>query len=787
MGRSLFGIGIRSTHGPCLGALVALSVSLLLGASSAPASALKDPFTAVERSYWAFQAVTRPAVPATRNPQRTLHPIDAFVVARLEARGLALAPPAGKVELLRRVYFDLIGLPPDPAEVEAFLNDSAPDAYERVVERLLASPHYGERWGRHWLDLARFAESDGFEQDVTRPNAWRYRDYVIRAFNADRPYDRFVQEQLAGDELWPGSSEARIATAFNRHYAEEGNQKDLLLARQETLDDITKVVGSTFLGLTFECARCHDHKFDPIRQKDYYRLQAFFANVNHDDRFPIASPAERRDYERKLAAWESATEAIWAEMADLLMPHRNFTPEQLLSRYPDFVIEAVKTPASERSAMQAWMSSLLATKDCGTCPLRPQPYRDPSFRNVVRKLSADDRKRFDELDEALAKLEHLKPPEIPRGTGIVDVSADAPPTHVLGGGVYTNPLEEVQPGFLSILDPEPARIEPVAGSRTTGRRAALSRWLTDPANPLAARVMANRIWQHHFGMGIVASSSDFGVMGERPTHPELLDWLAAEFVDSGWSVKRMHRLIVTSATYRQSARVADYERLPEVNSADSRSSVQGPDADPGNRLLGHFPVKRLEGEIVRDAALSAAGLLNGTVGGPSVYPALPAGVTAPAGGWKADVPPATYRRSVYVFVKRNAPYPMLDAFDFPDTHEPCARRYQSTTAPQALALLNAEESQAWARAFAQSVEHLAGPDAGSQVEAAYRLAYSRKPDPWERDAALTFLNRQRAIVDAASGDPQPAEPAPSGASPNQVALSDFTLMLLNSNEFAYRF
>ena len=781
---------MRSSHYLRLCALVALALPFLLGANSAAASALKDPFTPQQRSYWAFQPVQRPPVPATPGLPQIPNPIDAFVVARLEDQGLTLSPPADKVALIRRVYFDLVGLPPAPAEVDAFLNDSAPDAYERVVERLLASPHYGERWGRHWLDLARFAESDGFEQDVTRPNAWRYRDYVISAFNADKPYDRFVQEQIAGDELWPDSAEARIATAFNRHYAEEGNQKDLLLARQETLDDITKVVGSTLLGLTFECARCHDHKFDPIPQKDYYRLQAFFANVNHDDRFPIVSAAERSAYERELAAWESATESIWTEMAELLMPHRNYTPEQLLSRYPDYVIEAIKTPAGERSSIQAWMSSLLATKDCGTCPLRPKPYLDPSFRNVVRKLGPDDRKRFDELDEALAKLEHLKPPEIARGMGIVDVGADAPPTRVLGGGIYTNPLEEVQPGFLSILDPEPARIEPVPQSRTTGRRAALSRWLTDPANPLAARVMANRIWQHHFGTGIVATSSDFGVMGERPTHPELLDWLAAEFVESGWSVKRMHRLIVTSGTYRQSARVVDRERPPADGSADAAPTVRGMAADPANRLLWRFPVKRLEGEIVRDAALSAAGILHPVVGGPSVFPALPAGVTAPAGGWKADGPPASYRRGVYVFVKRNAPYPMLDAFDFPDTHEPCARRYQSTTAPQALTLLNAAESQRWARAFAQRVERLVGLDAGRQVEAAYRLAYSRRPDPWERDAALTFLNRQRAMIDRVQSDPSqasPAEPVPADASLGQVALSDFTLMLLNSNEFAYRF
>ena len=761
---------------------VCLGVPLLVLPAIGATPALDDPFTAAQRSYWAFQAVGRHAGPSTESRGWVRNPIDAFVSARLQAKALGPSEPADKVALMRRAFFDLIGLPPSPAEAREYLADDSPRAYERLVDRLLASPRYGERWGRHWLDLARFAESSGFETDVTRPNAWRYRDYVIDSFNRDKPYDRFVQEQIAGDELWPDSFDARVATAFNRNYPEEGNQKDLLLARQETLHDITSVVGSTFLGLTFGCAQCHDHKFDPITQRDYYRLQAFFAAVNHDDRFPVVPDEDVREYERKLAIWEEKTAAIWAEMSDLLMPLRTHTPEQLLGRYPDFVIEAVKMPARERSPMEVWMVNLLESKVCNTCPLKPKPYLDPSFRNVVRKLKGESKERFDELDRQLEELAHLKPRDIARGTGIVDVNDNPPPTHVLGTGTYTNPGEEVQPGFLSILDPNPAVVPNPAREGTTGRRSALANWLTDPSNPLTARVMVNRIWHHHFGRGIVATPGDFGMMGERPTHPELLDWLAAEFVDSGWSVKHMHRLIMRSNTYRQGAGAAN---------AGSKSE-QGTQADPFNRLLWRFPPRRLEGEIVRDSALAVSGLLNARVGGPSVFPPLPDGMPKPHGGWDTnDVPSEHRRRSVYVFVRRNNPYPILDSFDFPDTHESCAMRNRTITAPQALALLNGEEPAEWARAFAQRVLSIAGPDATRQIETAYQLAYSRNPDPGERDTAITFFDRQAKIIaNQLENELKPAVPErlPSGEVPERAAaLVDYCLMLLNSNEFVYRF
>ena len=765
---------------------------LILGTAFVYAEPARDAsFSSQQRAYWAFQPVGRPSPPASPDSGWARNPADTFVLAKLAGEGLEPAPPAGKTALIRRLFLDVTGLPPSPADVAEFLEDDSPEAYDRLVERLLASPHYGERWGRHWLDLARYAETGGFEHDIARPNAWRYRDYVIEAFNTDKPYDTFVQEQIAGDELWPDRPDARLATAFNRHYAEEPNQKDLRVARQETLHDITSVVGSTFLGLTFECAQCHDHKFDPITQRDYYRLQAFFASVNHDDSIPMVPAAEFEEYERRLATWEEKTAAIWQEMYDLLEPQRRFTATQLLHRYPDYVIEAIKTPSGQRDPDQEWMASLLATKVCGTCPIEPKPYLDPGFRSRANKVKGEAKKRFGELEEELAKFAHLKPDDVPRGMGIYDVSPNPPATHVLGNGLHTNPGEEVQPGFLSILDPEPASVSPPRGGRSTGRRTALARWLTDPANPLVARVMVNRIWHHHFGRGIVATPSDFGMMGERPTHPELLDWLAAEFIDSGWSVKHMHRLILSSSTYRQASKPAGEPPYSDGPAGEPRAvSARARTVDPFNKLLWRFPGRRLEGEVLRDSALAVAGLLNPAVGGPSVRPPLPQGVTVPTGGWKQTGSTADHRRrSVYVFVKRNMPLPMLSVFDFPDTHQSCARRSRTTTAPQALSLLNGQQPSEWARAFAGRVLESTGPSAAEHVDMANRLAFGRLPGPRERGAALTFLQRQARIVSDRPDEAGPAavpDTVPPGVSPEHAAaLVDYCLMLLNANEFVY--
>ena len=726
-----------------------------------------DTFTQRQRDFWSFQKVKPQTPPAVKGAAWARTPIDRFIAAKLEARSIAPGPPADKVTLLRRATFDLIGLPPTPAEVEAFLADRSPQAFATVVDRLLASPQYGERWGRHWLDLARFAESEGFKSDESRPNAWRYRDYVIDSLNRDKPYDRFVQEQIAGDEMWPESPEARVATAFARHYPDESNARNLQQRRQEILDDITDVTGSVFLGLTYGCARCHNHKFDPILQADYYRLQAFFANTAADDHIPMLSREEAASFRQRKAVWEEKTIDVRAKIAVLLEPVKHNTVKEYFDKYPPEIQAMILKPAVERSPYESMMWA------------KAKPYLEMSDDDAAKTLKGEPKKAYDALKGELAKFSDLDPGELPEGIGMADLGRTAPATHILSVGVYDAPKEEVQPGFLTLLDPGPAKIVPAARLESTGRRTALAKWLTDADNPLPARVMVNRIWHYHFGKGIAGTPSDFGMMGERPTHPELLDWLTQEFVSNGWSLKHMHRLIMNSAVYQQS----------------SEFRKDAAEIDSANRLLWAFPRQRLESEVIRDSSLLVAGMLNLKSGGPSVFPELPEGMPAPRGGWKVSGEEERNRRSVYIFVKRNARYPMMEAFDMPDTHESCSRRDVTVTAPQALTMLNDRVALGWARAFAGRV--LAQKD---PVEAAYRLAYSRVPDPWEKDTVATFLQKQKTVIEARQQRGESlAMPAgmamPAGAEhalPEGVdaayaaAFVDFCQMLLNSNEFVYR-
>lgn len=740
----------------CLGICLGLG-SLLIAADIA---ASKDPFSARQRSFWSFQKMKRTDPPTVEHRDWARNPVDAFILARLESKGLTPNPPADKVTLLRRVSFDLIGLPPTPEEVQAFLDDSSPEAYGKVVDRLLASPRYGERWARHWLDLARYAESEGFKADETRPNAWRYRDYVIHAFNADKPYDRFVQEQIAGDELFPEDPQAHIATAFNRHYPDESNARNLMQRRQEILNDITDTVGSVFMGLTYGCARCHNHKFDPILHADYYRLQAFFANTAADDQVPIWSPVRVAEHQKRLAAWEEQTKGVREQIAGLLEPQKQSLIKDLYDKYPPEIQAAISKAPAERNPYE-WQMYYKA-----------KPYLQFDDETAAKKLRGDDRTKYSLLRAELSKYDALNPGELPLGIGMKDLGRTAPATHILAVGVYDAKQQEVAPGFLSILDPSSPGIEPPPGIESTGRRAALARWLTDGQNPLTARVMANRVWHYHFGRGIVGTPSDFGIMGERPSHPELLDWLATEFVRTGWSVKGLHRLIVTSNAYRQST----------AHRADAAK------VDPSNRLLWAFPRQRLEGEVIRDSSLMIAGLLNSEMGGPSVFPELPEGMPAPRGGWKLSTPEERNRRSIYIFVRRNARYPMLESFDMPDTHESCARRSVTTTAPQALTMLNNKVSLEWARALAGRVLG-AEQEQARQIERAYLLAYSRMPDGFEKDTVASFLHKQRGIVTERVKRGEAIalpESLPSGVdSAYAAAMVDFCHMLLNSNEFVY--
>ncbi|MEY2410800.1 MAG: hypothetical protein QOF48_3470 [Verrucomicrobiota bacterium] len=729
----------------------------------------REGITEIDRAHWAFQKVQRPSVPEITDGRfRVQNEVDAFHIAELKVRGLEPGKPADKITLLRRVSLDLIGLPPGPAEIDDFLGDDSPGAFGRVVDRLLASPYYGERWARHWLDLARYAESEGFKNDETRPNAWRYRDYVIKSFNADKPYDRFFQEQIAGDELWPGDADARVATAFNRHYADESNARNLMQRRQEILNDITDTVGGVFLGMTYACARCHDHKFEPISQADYYRLQAFFANTAARDDISLLTPAEAAQHRAQLALWEEKTRDIRARMEQLEGPKRRALEIEYFDKYPEEIQAAWRKTESARTPFERQMV------------WKARQYLDPKSHEyvgdqqaVVGKFKPDEKKRWLELKKQLDEFADLNPGRPPTASGMADLGPEAPGTFVLFKGAYDKPQAEVVPGLLQILPTRPASPAPSASRETTGRRATLAGLLTDPGNPLTARVMVNRVWQYHFGRGLVGTPSDFGLKGERPTHPQLLDWLTSEFTAQNWSLKKLHRLILMSAAYQQS----------------SAHRPDGGRLDPENKLLWKFPRQRLEGEVIRDASLAVAGMLNSKMGGPSIFPELPAGMPSPRGGWKVSEQEEANRRSVYVFVRRNTRYPMFDSFDMPDPHESCPRRNVTTSPIQALTLLNSHLTLRWAQGFAGRILDIAGRDRDRQIDTAYRLAYARIPDRGEREIANDFFKSHRRILaDREKSSHSLVLPPLVSEDADRIdaaTLVDFCHMLMNANEFVY--
>jgi hypothetical protein len=690
---------------------------------------------------WAFSTPRRPALPQVRQKSWVANPIDAFVLAKLEQRGIAPSRRADKLMLLRRVTFDLTGLPPTVAEQAAFLADTSPNAYDKVVDRLLASPQYGEHGAQHWLDLVRYAETDGFKADDFRPNAYQYRDYVIRALNTDLPYDRFIRQQLAGDELEPDNPEALIATGLNRLWPDEYNAANLEQRRQEILDDLTEVTGAVFLGMTVGCARCHDHKFDPISQVDHFRLQAHFAPMRTRDDLLAADPRERQRYRERLAAWELATRDIRNQMNELSSEAREKGRAQALTKFRPEIQQAILTPEAKRTPYQQVIALMAESQ------LRA------GADSAMSKLPPEKKKQFDELAKRLVAAGTKPTPPGPTVMSVSDIGRRVPPTHRLAGGDWRKPREEVQPGFLDALRPavEDVKATPVGDS--SGRRAALARWLTQPNHPLTARVMVNRLWQHHFGIGIVATPSDFGNQGDPPTHPELLDWLAVEFMERGWSLKAMHRLMVTSATYCQTSL---------VDPADSRLRT-----DRENKLLWHARRRRLEGETLRDAMLAVSGELNPRPFGPSARPRLPEKISTYA--WKPDAQQADqHRRSVYVFAKRNMRFPMFDAFDLPDMHNSCARRSKTTTAPQALLLLNGDFSLERARQWCGTLQ-TGSPDDRSFVARAYQEAWGRRASQEEIEAGISFLLRQRTQYQGQQDE----------------AAVDFCHALLNANEFLY--
>jgi hypothetical protein len=699
-----------------------------------------------------FHAPKRPAVPAVKNAAWIASPVDAFILKKLEAKGLTPSRPADKLRLLRRVTYDLTGLPPTLQEQDAFLADTSLDAYRKVVDRLLASSRYGERAAQHWLDLVRYAETDGFKADDYRPDAHKYRDYVIRAFNADLPYDRFVRQQLAGDELEPDNPESLVATGFNRLWPDEYNAANLEQRRQEILDDQTDVTALAFLGLTFGCARCHDHKYDPTSQADYFRLQAFFAAMHSNTAVALA-PAERRGYEAKLAEWEKTTQAIRDEMESIIAVARQDSRKGAMTKFRAEIQLAITTPEEKRTPYQEQIA------------LMAEPQLVRGAKDLLKKLPEAKKKRYEELE---AKLAAMPRPAAPTAMAVADLPA-APPTHRLAGGEWHKPKEEVQPAFPKWLGGGKFDATLAPGATGTGRRSALARWLTSRDNPLTARVMVNRLWQQHFGVGLVATSNDFGMQGEAVTHPELLDWLAVEFMDRGWSVKEMHRLMVLSSAYCQ-------DSLVEAGNADH---VRAFATDPGNKLLWHARRRRLEGEAVRDAFLSLSGDLNDRMFGYSARPKLPEKVSNYA--WKPDANVADQnRRSIYIFTKRNMRYPLFDAFDWPDLHNSCSRRPITTTAPQALLLLNGDLALDEAKGWSARLLTKHGADDAALVAEAYRAAWSRAATSDEVRLGVRFINDQSARMTKKTAG-QPMTPAAARA----AAVADFCHAVLNANEMLY--
>jgi len=657
-----------------LAAMVSIAI-----AQSVRAADSDDHYGPEERNHWSFQPRVDPAVPPASNAQEQAWvrtPIDAFVLAKQRAAGIHPSPEAARATLVRRLYFQITGLPPSPEAVAEFVRDAAADAYERLVDRLLASPRYGEHWGQHWLDVVRYAETEGFEYDRYRPGAWRFRDYVIRSLNADKPYDVFVREQLAGDELRPNDEDSLIAAGFHRlgPVRRNAGNPEVAFSRNEVLTERTNAIGLAFLGLTVGCARCHDHMFDLIRQRDYYQLEAFLA-ASFEENVPLATAAEQQQ-------WQHRKDQFAAELKQL---------------------QAKLTSASGDEKMQ--------------------------------------------LQKELAALQTHEPPPLPTISTVRNKFANRTPIFRLERGNPDLKREHVSMRVLGVLLPDAADGLPEA---TPNPKTHLADWITDPANPLTARVIVNRLWQYYFGTGLVATANDFGKNGQPPSHPELLDYLANRLIEADWQLKPIHRMILLSSTYRQSG----------VGRAEPRRAEK---VDPDNRLLWHFTRQRLEAAEIRDAMLSVAGALNEKAGGPSVMAPVDQELIdllyKPSQWVVTPDPREHFRRSIYLVAKRNLRLPFMEVFDQPDFQTSCARRASSTHAPQALEMLNGKFSNQLADLFAARLRREAGRDAAAQIDLAFRLAAGRQPSDKEHKLAAAFLAEH--------------------------SLREFALAIFNLNDFLY--
>ncbi len=695
-----------------------------------------------DRQFWSFLKPVRPAAPEVKNRSWVRNEIDAFVLSKLEQAGLQPSPPAGPRTLLRRVYFDLIGLPPSPEEMDEFLKDPSDAAYAKVIDKLLASPHYGERWGRHWLDLARYADSGGYEFDVDRPHAWRYRDYIIKSFNEDKPYDQFIREQLANDQFKPTDPEALIATGFCRNGPTVDNA-DNVETRMDELDDMVTTTSSVFMGLTVGCARCHDHKYDPIPQRDYYRMQAIFFPFQKTDRV-LVSQEEIEAYGVKLREVDEQIKPLKGKIAVIEKPVR----EKLLADKVEFHVRLAETSNGLGDKTREQYREETAKRFAKDVNIQPE--------EIEALLSPEELKARKDLQTEIEKLNKTKPKPLPAAMGVTDKESSAK-AHLLKRGDWRNKGEEVQPGFPEVLASEAGTLVYLRNLRKQ-----LAVWIANVNNPLTARVAVNRIWQYHFGKGIVRTPSDFGLTGDRPSHPELLDWLAVEFVQRGWSWKAMHRLILTSNAYRQS----------------SGFNQQTSAKDPENRLLWRMNPHRLEAELIRDSILIVSGKLNREMFGPGIYPRIDPDVvnTGSRPRWPLDAKegPGVWRRSVYIYVKRSVLLPLIEVFDCPATTVTAATRAISTVSPQALALMNNEFVLEQASYFAERVKREAGNDKKSQIIQAFQIALGRTPNEKEIGWSLGFLKSQTEGYAKRKDE-----------KPEASALRDLCHAVVNLNEFLY--
>ncbi len=834
-----------------------------------------DDFTYEERNFWSFQPIGKPDPPAVKETSRVRNPIDAFILAKLEEVGLTFAPDAERRTLIRRLSFDLIGLPPTPEEVDTFLADERPDAYERLVDRLLASPHYGERWGRHWLDVAGYADSEGFsEADTERESAWRYRDYVIRSMNNDKPFDQFIREQLAGDEMIAGpyknmsaeNVEKLTATGFLR-MAPDGTGAggvDQNLARNQVMAETLKIVSSSLMGMTVGCAECHSHRYDPIRHTDYYSMRAIFEPALDWKKW--RAPKSRRislytDEDKRLAAEIEAKAklvddervALTAKFIDQTLEAQLLkleesvreplrvayktaaskrTPEQkeLLDKFPkilkisagslylydreirvdaaeidnerkkkekEFVEQAQEIalsslPEEERTAVRAALSkaesartpeqkTLLGSHAKQIVTLANLKEFAPESAAEIERLkkAADDLRatqkadRIKEFQDKAAEIRNTKPKE---GfvRALTEVAGQLPETHLFFRGDFEQPKEKLAPAGLSILDDYGLVSIPVNDSSlsTSGRRLAFAKRLTDGKHPLTARVLVNRFWLNHFGRGIVETPGDFGFLGARPTHPELLDWMASEFMSGGWKLKSFHKMLVTSTAYRQSSK--------RTETAD--------EIDPDNKLYSHMSIRRLEAETLRDTILAVSGKLNRKMFGEPV-PVMEDAVGQIILGKEnldgerkplaaIDLQGEEYRRSLYIQVRRSRPLGVLAAFDMPEMEPNCTVRSSSTVTPQALMLMNSDFSTQFAGEFASRVEESFPNDFKKQCAQAWELAYCTPPSEQQIQRGVEYLTQQKEFY-------QQNPPAGIKATPDHLALTSFCQALMSSNAFLY--